>query len=546
MLVAAAGLVLAASPAPVPTLPTPPKLVVMLVVDQMRSDYVDRFQDRWTRGLRRLVDEGAWFRLAEYPYFTTVTCAGHATIGTGALPSVHGMIANTWWDRVQKKEVACADDPATSIISYGAPLEGTSESARALRTSTLADELRAQLDPASRTVVLSLKARSVVTMAGQRADAAVWFDDRGQWVTSNAYSAGPVPEVARFVKAHPIVADMGTVWDRLLPRERYWFASPALGAAPKDGMTPAFPHRIGAEGGEPDAAFFGQWQSSPLADAYLAHMALDLVESLRLGTRRTDLLGISFSTLDKVGHDFGPESHEIQDVLSRLDVTLGDLFDGLDRVVGRGQYVVALSADHGVAPIPESARMQQLDSGRLSAATIDAAVEEALAPLGPGQHVAKSLYGQIYLAPRSWTAVRRSPSLQAAIRARLLRVPGVQAVYSRDELMASSSGEDDLRQRLARSLDADRSGDIVAVLRPYWLWQTSGTSHGTAYGYDVRVPVFLMGHGIRPGEYTTPASPADIAPTLAALTGVTLPRAQGRVLAEALAVEKSAPATPVR
>src|SRR5262245_19203516 len=330
-----------------------PKLVVLLVVDQMRADYVERFQDRWTGGLHRLITEGAWYRQAEYPYFTTVTCAGHATVATGALPSVHGMIANTWWDRAEKKEVACADDDTTSIVSYGAPLKGTGESAHSLRVTTLAEELRAQLDPPARTIGLSLKARTAVTMVGQRADAAVWFDDRGEWVTSSAYTSAPVPAVATFVKAHPITKDLGAVWDRMLPKEQYWFASPAQSIVPKNSMSPAFPHTIGSAAGEADATFFAQWQSSPNADDYLASLALDLAQPMNFGSRRTDFIGIGFTVLDKVGHDYGPESHEIQDVLLRLDRSLGAFFAGLDKLDGAGQYVVALTADHGVAPLPE-------------------------------------------------------------------------------------------------------------------------------------------------------------------------------------------------
>jgi len=511
----------------------PPKLVVILVVDQMRGDYVDKFQDRWTGGLHRLIASGAWFRQTDYPYFTTVTCAGHATISTGSLPFVHGMIGNSWWDRGARKEVACADDDGTSIVSYGRPLKGAGESGRALRTTTLADELRVQLDPAARVVGLSLKARSVVTLVGQRADAAVWFDDRGEWVTSTAFAATPSAAVSRFVQAHPITDDFGSVWDRLLPLDQYWFPSPAVGASPKSGMTPAFPHPIGQEGGEPDAAFYSQWQSSPNSDAYLAKMALALTGDLQLGQRRTDFLGISFSALDRVGHDFGPESHEVQDVLARLDRTLGLLFDGLDRLVGPDRYVVALTADHGVAPVPESVLVRGVGAERLSPNAIQAAAEDALRMLGPGSHVARVLYNDVYLKPGVWPVLERRPALRTRVRAALGRLPGVGAVYFRDQLAGRAFQDDDLGAHVARSFDEERSGDIFVALDPYWLEQASGTSHGTAYGYDTRVPLFLMGRGIAAGEYLQRASPADIAPTLALLAGVTLPHAQGRVLGEA-------------
>jgi predicted AlkP superfamily pyrophosphatase or phosphodiesterase len=512
-----------------------PRLVVMLVVDQMRGDYVDKFQANWTGGFRRFLTSGAWFRQADYPYAHTVTCAGHATVSTGSYPSVHGMIGNSWWDRAAKRTVACADDDAATIVSYGLPLTGRGESARALRTSTFADELRAQLDPAAKVVTLSLKARSAVTLAGQRADASVWLDDRGSWVTSSAYASAPVPAVAAFLKSHPIDADFQQTWDRLLPVDRYLFEPAAAGVVPKGGMTDRFPHRLGETSGEPDAAFFSQWQSSPNADAYLADMALSLTEQLQLGRAgHTDFLGISFSTLDKVGHDFGPRSHEIQDVLVRLDRTLDRLFTGLDRIVGADQYVVSLTADHGVAPIPESVRVLGLDANRLSARVIADTVERELAVLGPGTHVANADGDDVYLTTGTWARVKAVPGLVERLRARLRAIRGVAAVYTRDDLAAVTTASDPIARRMAASFRPDRSGDLIVLLQPYWLTSGTGTTHGTPYGYDTRVPILLMGPHVTPGEYLQPASPADIAPTLAFLSGITLPNAQGRVLAEAL------------
>src|SRR5262249_8166310 len=160
--------------------------------------------------------EGAWFRQVDYPYFTTVTCAGHSTISTGSLPSIHGMIMNRWWDREKHSEVACADDDSAAPVSYGKPVRGVGESARALRTTALADELRAQLSPAARVISFSLKARSAATMAGQRPDAVVWFKDEGTWVTSTTFANAPVPALADFIKRHPLENDFGKVWERSL------------------------------------------------------------------------------------------------------------------------------------------------------------------------------------------------------------------------------------------------------------------------------------------------------------------------------------------
>jgi arylsulfatase A-like enzyme len=541
---AAAALTVAAIAAP-----HGPRLIAILVVDQFRGDYVEKFEPQWTGGFRRLLREGAYFSRTNYPYFNTVTCSGHSTISTGSYPAVHGMILNTWWDRATQKEVACADAEGWKIVSYAAPLPGAGESAEHLRTSTLADELRAQLDPKTRILGFSLKARTAVTLVGQRADAAVWFDDRGAWVTSTAYADAPVPAVASFVQRHPVDADFGRTWSRTLPVDQYLFESPAVGATPKSSMTTAFPHVVRGPGAEPDATFFSQWQSSPFSDAYLAAMALDTAQALGAGqAARTDYLAIGFSALDRVGHDFGPNSHEVQDILINLDHTIDQLLTGLDRLVGKGNYVVAVTGDHGVAPIPERARMMGLDAGRVSGATLEAAVEDALTTLGPApastaaaaskvevKHVARLVNTDVYLTSGTWPKLQRQPALLAKLRARLAQTPGVAGLYTSDELEANHFDDDPIGRSLARGHDAERSGDMTIVLKPYWMLQAAGTTHGSAYGYDTRVPLLLMGPGIASGEYRQAASPADIAPTLAFLAGITLPHAQGRVLIEALA-----------
>ncbi len=513
-----------------------PKLIVLLVVDQMRADYIDRFQGQWQGGLKRLVTTGASFRLAEYPYANTVTCAGHATIATGALPSTHGMILNSWFDRTEGRTVTCTDDPSASNVGYGRDVEGHDGLGR-LRTTTLADELRAQLDPPGHAVAFSLKARSAITLGGRAPDAVAWFDDGGTWVTSTAFSKGPVPLLTDLLARTPVTRDFGRTWDRSLPIGRYLYPASALGVTPPDGMTPAFPHALAGGGAAPDATFYEQWQNSPYSDEFLGRVALDAVRSLhfdRVGS--TNLMAVSFSALDKVGHDYGPNSHEVQDVLVRLDRTLGTLFDGLDAFVGPENYVVALSADHGVAPLPERALAEGLPAGRLNVSHIVDTIEASLAnDLGPGPHVEKFVHTEVYLKAGAADALAAHPSALRHVRAALAAIPGVDGLFTAAELEATSPTEPGLRGRFARSHFAGRSGDLTVVFRPYWLDDETGTSHGTPYSYDARVPLILMGAGIGGGDYRTTAAPVDIAPTLAHLAGITLPRTDGRVLAEAIA-----------
>src|SRR6202035_3990581 len=209
--------------------PLRPKLVVLLVVDQMRGDYVDKFLGQWAGGLKRLVDEGAWFRDAAYPYAATETCVGHSTISTGAFPATHGMVANAWWDRETQKMVACTTDPNTKNLGYaGASAKGGDSAVRML-VPAFAEELKFQTGGATRVVTFSLKARAAITMAGHKGDAATWFENGG-WVTSSAY--GTMPFIETYAKAHPIKEDYGKTWKLALPENEYFYDEKAAGAAP--------------------------------------------------------------------------------------------------------------------------------------------------------------------------------------------------------------------------------------------------------------------------------------------------------------------------
>jgi predicted AlkP superfamily pyrophosphatase or phosphodiesterase len=320
----------------------------MLVVDQMRADYVDKFQGQWKGGLKRLMEQGAWFRAAAYPYAATETCPGHATISTGAFPASHGMVANAWWDRDDQKMVTCTSDPNVKNSAYAGGTTKGGDSAWRMKLPAYAEELKFQTGEATRVVTFSLKARAAITLAGHKADAATWFDTAtGAWVTSAPY--GTMPFVEEFVKKHSVAGDFGKTWAPSLPQSDYLYHENAMGATTLDGWGTTFPHALrGKDGGNAaDAAFFQQWATSPFADTYLTKMAEAAMESLGLGkSGATDYLGVSYSTVDYVGHTFGPRSWEIQDILACLDKDLGELFTHLDQKVGRGNYVVALTADH--------------------------------------------------------------------------------------------------------------------------------------------------------------------------------------------------------
>lgn len=521
-----------------------PKLVVMIVVDQMRADYVDKFRGQWSGGLKRLVEEGAWFRDAAYPYATTETCVGHATISTGALPATHGMVANEWWDREQHKMVTCTADAKVKNVAYGGAGVTGGDSAWRMQVPSFAEELKFQSGGNTRVVTFSLKARAALTMAGHKDVTATWFDgETGAWETSSGYQTQPFIE--EFAKAHPAKDDYGKAWTLSLPEKAYFYDAKATGAVAPAGWDLRFPHALRGKAGasEPDGTFYEQWSSSPFADTYLTKLAEAAVDSLGLGTTGgTDYLGVSYSSVDHVGHAFGPRSWEIQDVLVRLDKDLGELLHHLDAKVGLGNYVVALSADHGVVPVPEDMLKTGADAGVLHLSELQTRVEKALEPFHFVKPIAAVNGSDVYFAPGVYDKLKGdAPAMSAALDA-MRAQPGVLTVYRAEELQGRLSGKNSLHKAFAAGYFPGRSGDLFIVPKPYWLmdWTPSGkdrsygTGHGTPWNYDQHVPVFFFGYGIQAGEYFGAASPVDIAPTLAALCGITLAPRDGRVLGEAL------------
>jgi predicted AlkP superfamily pyrophosphatase or phosphodiesterase len=519
-----------------------PKLVVMIVVDQMRGDYVDKFLGQWSGGLRRLVREGAWFRDAAYPYAATETCVGHSTISTGALPASHGMITNDWWDRETQRNVTCTSDPNVRNEAYAGGKSRGGDSAARMLMPAFASELKLQSGLGTRIFTVSLKARAAITLAGSAGDAVTWFDN-GFWTTSSAF---PTSEfVESYAKAHPVAADFGKTWSLLLDRSKYVYPEIAVGAVPPPGYGPAFPHvlRGTPESKGPDSAFYLQWAASPYAETYLAEMAATAVEKLGLGKGPgTDYLGVSFSSVDYVGHAYGPRSWEIQDELARLDRDLGVFFSRLDKAVGRNNYVVALSADHGVAPIVEDMQKNGLPSGWLRLADVKESIEKTLRPLGYENPVAEIDGSDVYFAAGVYERLKKDSGGLRAVLGAIESVPGVAHVYRAEELQDRPATRNPVHAAEAASFFKARSGDLEIVPRPYWVWDYSaakmqrhyGATHGTPYRYDQHVPILFTGFGIRPGEYYGEVTPADIAPTLAALCGITLASRDGHVLEEAI------------
>ena len=522
----------------------PPRLLVFLTVDQFRADYISSYGHRWTKGLRRLLDGGAVYTNARYPYALTFTCAGHATIGTGAMPYVHGMATNTFYDRATQRQGSCSLDADATPVAFGDGEIKEAHGPGSLRAPTFVQLLRAQAETPPQVVSIAAKPRSAIGVVGRGGPgtAVVWEDEASAtWTTSTAYTVTPWRDVDQFIRARPRASDYGQTWDRRLPVEAYLHEDDMPGEGQPAPWKRPFPHRLDSPTGKPDATFAAAWRRSPWIDAFVIDLALHLMNTRRLGTTssRTDVLALSLLSLDSIGHEFGPRSHELQDVLIRLDEQMARLIDALDRQVGRGRYVIALSADHGVGDVPEQlAAGGQTDTGRVSTTelrnNVNAAVEAILGEKREkGSWAPDVLEQQLVLAPGVYSRLRVIPGALDQVKAAIVKTRGVAEAYSADELGSSAPTADPRLQQWRLSYVADRMADFAIVQRPGWLIRsTSGATHGSPHPYDQHVPLVLYGANIRPAKFNTAASPADIAPTFAWLTRVRMPQAQGRPLTE--------------
>ncbi len=497
------------------------KLVLLVAVDQFRYDYLTRFRSEYTGGLAQLLSRGATFTQAQLEHYPTVTAVGHSTMLSGALPSVSGIIGNDWYDRALGASVTSVSDPNTTLLGGGGT--GTGSSPRRLLVSTLGDEMKNAVghragEQPPKVFGLSLKDRSAILPSGHRADAAYWLNVKtGAFVTSTYYRETPHLWVTGFNETGRAASFAGKRWD---------FLTPAPGSGRLMPETP---------GGPLYSAVYG----SPYGNELLRDLAFLALEREQLGQRGvTDLLTVSFSSNDAVGHTFGPDSAEVHDMAVRTDRVIGELLAKVDAIVGLDHTIVAFTTDHGVAPVPEMQASRKLPGGRLKQDELFGPITAALtAKYGEGQWILATAgtspyfnYALIAEKGLDPVEVRRVAAAAAA------SVPHVARVYTRDQLLAGAVPPDVVGRRIGRSYNPARSGDLEIVLEAYWLRSSSGTTHGTPYSYDAHIPLIVMGPGIKGGAYHTAAALNDLAPTLAALLHIETPSGSaGRVLAEALA-----------
>jgi predicted AlkP superfamily pyrophosphatase or phosphodiesterase len=505
-------------PAANPSLPARPKLVLVLVIDQFRYDYLMRFRPYFVQGgFNRLLEGGAVFTDCRFDYATTMTGPGHATLLTGAYPDAHGIIGNNWYDRNSQREVYCVEDLTTRMVAgRGKASPSPGYSPRNLTASTLGDELRLATDFRSKAVSISLKDRAAVLMGGRNPSAAYWYDEgSGRFVTSTYYLPTLPAWADEFNQNSPVSRYCGGKWQALAE-------------------TPGGQGKVLSEfepsPGEtcPDPKFLGWLDETPFMNEIELGFASGAIRNEGLGQGpETDILTLSLSVNDYIGHEYGPYSAEVADTTLRTDRDLAAFFDDLDKLVGLDNVWIAFSADHGVAPSPAFIQQHKLGMGMAQPAAIRNAAEQALTKaFGPGPWIEDEDETYLYLN-RKTLKMRNVPETKAeevAAQAAASQ-PDVAAAFTRTQFMTGSLPHSTLARKAANSFNPKRSGDVFLVFMPFAVPSSNptGTTHGTPWNYDTQVPLIFWGSAFKPGFYGTPCQPTDLAATFAAILGLTQP-----------------------
>ena len=548
---------------PQPTVQKRPKLVLLIVVDQFRYDYLERFGDLFgPNGFRRLMRDGASWTQSNYDQIPTYTAPGHSTMMTGAYPAESGIIGNEWLDRATGKRITSVSDESVKLLG-GLPNDPASSPSR-LMASTVGDELRLVTNDRAKVIGISVKDRSAILPAGRHANAAYWFNWTSGTMVSSTYYFNQLPAwVTAFNAAKPADKYFGTKWERLLPETEYLKRAgpdnPSWENVPSTwNDTNSFPHTITGGATSPNRNFYTALDYSPFTNDILVSFAQQAVVNEQLGQDDdTDVLTVSFSANDYVGHRFGPYSQEVMDVTLRTDRNVATLLDFIDEKIGLANTLIAFIADHGVSPIPEQAAALGLGGGRVPFADVMGKIQAAIgarynpqkkSPDPTADYLLRFTEGN---TTREWfinnniyfnyDALRRDginiEEFSNVVVAAALTVPGIARCFSRMQLLrGATSTTDPIERRALHGFYPSRSGDAVMVAEPYkYIAETITATHGSPYSYDTNVPTIIMGAGVTPGRYLEPASPADIAPTLSALLRITAPsNSTGRVLIEAL------------
>ena len=513
-----------------------PALVVLIVVDQLRADLLDRYGSLFTGGFRRLLDQGHRFSNGTHDHAHTFTAPGHTTLATGVHPTRHGIVGNEWWELHggEWREVYSMADPEAGILGFP---EMPGRSSTNMYREGLADWI-SRASPDARVVSISRKDRSAIGLAGKAAGEVYWMDDPvAGFITSTFYHSEYPDWVRRFNEEVMPGIYSDTVWESGVPEEAVHLTRPDTSAYERWGVSSLFPdrsffpYRSSQAVDLTDLEALARWRArTPLPDAAVLGLAEAAIRELRLGQRSVvDYLGLSFSQTDRIGHNFGPLSREQLDNLLRLDAVLAELFQLLDEAVGPEGWVAVMSADHGMLEIPEHLAERGVDARRLGTEEIAAVRQAVTGAVNSGA---------------------QGDSLAWKVKSALEALPFIERAYTFAEVEDARARPDSFAVLFAHSLSRERAvgiraryGDAVGVparygvylrFRPHFMrWSSDPATHGSPYYYDRRVPIIFLGAGVEAGVSQEAAATVDVAPTLAWLAGIETPGdLDGRVLLE--------------
>ncbi|WKK87359.2 alkaline phosphatase family protein [Marivirga arenosa] len=517
-----------------------PKLVVGIVIDQLRHDYFERYAENFgEEGFKRLISEGFYNHNTHYNYIPTFTGPGHASIYTGTTPATHGIIANNWYDKNLKTSVYCAED--TSVYTIGSQSDAGEMSPHRMLSSTITDEIGLATNFKSKVIGISIKDRGSILPAGHNPTGAYWYDkSTGDFITSSYYEKEELPQWLQDFNSRKLADQyLNKSWELSMPLDEYTQSSP-------DDM----PYEMKVRGKE-KAVFpynlkelrkengnFALLPNTAYGNSILADLAISAIEGEEMGKDEiTDFMALSFSSTDYIGHGFGPRSVEVQDTYIKLDQEIARLFKALDEKVGKGNYLIFVTADHGCAEVPEYLQSKKIPADHYDDDLYVKQMSEALqARYGQGDWIEDFSNEQFFLNHQLIEDQKLDlNSVREFVTYEALKLDGVAEAYSATDMQK----QEYIKHRAAAlqmGYNFKRSGDVLLILQPGWFYQTSAaTTHGTGYAYDTHVPLIWYGSGIDKGVSYKRQNIDDIAVTLAHILGTNLPNgATGEPIQEVL------------
>lgn len=517
-----------------PSFPDRPKLVVGIVVDQMRQEYLYRYAPKFgDGGFKRLMKEGFMLSNAHYNYVPTYTGPGHASVYTGATPATHGIIGNDWFDKANAKMVNCVEDELQKAV--GSASGNGDVSPWRMISSTVTDELEIATQRRSKVVGISIKDRSAVLPAGHTPDGAYWYDDTtGKFITSTFYKNALPVWMDKFNGRELADKYLNEVWNTVYPITEYKESGPddtPYETPPKGKDRAVFPYDLKVLRKLNDN--FGYLPDTPFGNDLLTQLAMAAMDGELMGKDEwTDFLAVSYSSTDIIGHAVGPNAIELEDTYIRLDKNIEELLEKLDKEIGQGQYLIFLTADHGVADVPEYLQdLKILNKAAQPPISFEKGLLEYLGSYYPGkQFVKKIANNQVFLDHALFDADPKSSGVEYLVVTELIKnymmsLPGIAEVFTRQSLINSDFDEKAIRGMIKRGFHTTRSGDVAIVWEPGWIQGagSKGSTHGSAHLYDSHVPMVFYGFGIKQGSSAVYHPITDIAPTVSTILQIKFP-----------------------